>query len=333
MENIFTQQTRPDQLPGKKILITGASGFIGSHLCRVLIKRGCEVHAVSRKERDTDCVEMRWWQVDLTDSQEVENLFFRLKPDFVYHLASFVAGSRDLSLVIPMMNNNFITSVNILNAASKIGCQRLFLIGSMEEPASGNPEATPSSPYAAAKWASSAYGRMYHALYQVPVVILRLFMVYGPDQQDLKKLIPYVITCLLRDEPPMLSGGQRMVDWIFVEDVVAALVMASQAKDIEGKTIDIGSGELISVKTIVESLFRMVNPKILPHFGTLADRQLEQTRVAEIELSKSLLGWHPTTSMEEGLELTVKWYRQRFKDAAIEKPESAQNMMRIISQK
>ena len=289
MESSFARQSMSDHLSGKKILVTGASGFIGKHLCRELIKRGCKIHAVSRKERDSDCVQMRWWQADLTDSQDVENLFFRLKPDFIYHLASFVAGSRDLGFVIPMMNNNFITSVNILNAASKIGCQRLFLIGSMEEAASGNPEVVPSSPYAGAKWASSAYGRMYHALYQVPVVILQLFMVYGPDQQDLKNLIPYVISCLLREESPMLSSGQRMVDWIFVEDVVAALVAAAQAKDIEGKTITIGSGELISIKTIVESLVRMINPKVLPHFGALAERQLEHTRVADIVRSKSLL--------------------------------------------
>lgn len=309
MKSSFTRQSMPDHLLGKRFLITGASGFIGNHLCRELIKKGCEVHAVSRTERDATSVEMRWWQVDLTDGQEVENLFFRVKPDFIYHLASFVSGSRDLSYVIPMVNNNFITSVNILNAASKIGCQRLFLAGSMEEPDSGNPEVVPGSPYAAAKWASSAYGRLYHALYQVPVVILRIFMVYGPGQQDLKKLIPYVISCLLREESPMLSDGQRMVDWIFVEDVIAALVVAAQAKDIEGKTIDIGSGELISIKAIVEILVRMINAKVSPHFGALAERQLEQSRVADIVRSKSLLGWSPTISLEEGLDLTVKWYR------------------------
>ena len=155
---------------------------------------------------------------------------------------------------------------------------------------------------------------MFHALYQLPVVILRLFMVYGPEQQDLRKLIPYVTLCLLRGEAPELTSGQREVDWIYVDDVVDGLIAAAEASNVEGKTIDIGSGELVSVRNVVEDLTRLVNPKIDPFFGALAERPLEQVRKADVAATLAQTGWKPKTSLREGLQNTVSWYRQEGKE-------------------
>jgi nucleoside-diphosphate-sugar epimerase len=91
------------------------------------------------------------------------------------------------------------------------------------------------SPYAAAKFAASAYGRMFHALYHTPVTILRLFMVYGPGQQDLRKLVPYVTLALLKGEMPRVSSGVREVDRIYVDDVAAGYLAAATATGVEGE--------------------------------------------------------------------------------------------------
>lgn len=306
-----------NKFSGQRILVTGASGFIGSHLCRRLCEDSAEVHAISRTKRPKYESGLRWWHGDLAEIATVRDLVTTIKSDVIFHLAGYPVGDRELEHVMPSFRNNLTSTVNLLTVASEIGCRRIILMGSMEEPVSGNPEVLPSSPYAAAKWASSAYGRMFHALYQLPVVTLRNFMVYGPGQQDLKKLIPYVILCLLRGEIPQLSSGKRQVDWIYVDDVVEGLLSAAQANDIEGKTIDIGSGELISIQTIVESLVRMINSKIKPHFGALPDRPFEQLRVADTARSNALLGWNPKIPIEEGLARTLSWYRQKFNEGAI----------------
>jgi nucleoside-diphosphate-sugar epimerase len=180
----------------------------------------------------------------------------------------------------------------------------------LEEPDQEEAGAIPCSPYAAAKWASSAYARMFHALYKTPVVLARLFMVYGPGQQDVHKLIPYVTLSALRQEAPKLSSGQRLVDWIYVEDVVDGLLSMAQAPDVEGRSIEIGSGVLVSVGTVAQEIVHIINPDIKPVFGHIPERPMEQERVANTEVTYAAIGWKAGTSLNEGLQNTVQWYRE-----------------------
>jgi nucleoside-diphosphate-sugar epimerase len=295
----------------RKILVTGASGFIGTHLCRFLRKNGAEVHAVSRTKHYDKIKDLYWWQADLTEVSIVREIFVAIQPEIIFHLASHVAGARESHVVLPTFRSNLMSTVNLLTVAGEIGCHRIILTGSLEEPDLENPESIPCSPYAAAKWASSAYARMFHALYQLPVVILRVFMVYGPGQQDLRKLIPYVILSLLQGEVPKLSSGQRQIDWIYVDDVIAAFFAAAQAANIEGSTIDVGSGTLVSIETIVEQLVQLINPQIRPLFGALVDRPFEQVRVANVIKAHAMMKWQPVTSLEVGLQRAVDWYARR----------------------
>jgi UDP-glucose 4-epimerase len=299
------------KIAGKKVLVTGASGFIGYHLCNRLLEHGAEVHGISRKISHGDDCTVHWWQGDLTELEFVRNIFTRVNPDFIFHLASHVSGSRDIDMIIPMFQNNLTTTVNLLTVAAKYGCQRIILAGSMEEPASVN-KAIPSSPYAAAKWAGSGYAHMFYALYKTPVVIARIFMVYGPGQKDLKKLVPYVTLSFLNNQIPKLSSGTRQVDWIYVQDVIDGLLAMIKAPDIEGHTIDAGSGSLTSIRTVVEHLKKIINPRVEASFGALSDRPLEQVRIADISNTYSKTGWKPKTSLEKGLTLTVDWYREHY---------------------
>jgi UDP-glucose 4-epimerase len=302
---------------GEKVLITGASGFIGSHLCRRLCQAGIELHAISRTKRSEHPGELQWWEGDLSDSATACDVVQAVKPDVIFHLASHVMGARGLENVLPTIQSNLLSTVNIMAAASKVGCRRIVLTNSLEEPEPGDPASIPSSPYAAAKWASSGYARMFHALYQLPMVILRLFMVYGPAQQDLGKLIPYVTLCLLRGEAPNLTSGRRDVDWVYVEDVVDGIIAAARANDVEGKTIDIGSGELVPIRKVVEHLVRLTNPTIQPVFGALPERPLEQVRAADSARSNALLGWKALTPLEQGLKRTTEWYGHQLKNGGL----------------
>jgi nucleoside-diphosphate-sugar epimerase len=295
---------------GKKILVTGASGFIGSCLCQKLLSMGAEVHGVSRTLKPKGGENLYWWQGDLADITTVRELLTKIKPGYIFHLASCVSGSRDLGLVLPTLHSNLISTVNVLTASTETGCSRIILVGSLEEPDSGSAEVIPSSPYAAGKWCSSAYARMFYALYQTPVVNVRLFMVYGPGQKDLLKLIPYVTLSLLRNNAPKISSGKRQVDWIYVDDVVEGLLLIMQSPGIEGNTVDLGSGVLVPVRTVVEKIAKIVNSKVNPLFGAISERQMEQNRVAQIKNTQMIIGWKPTTSLEKGLENTVNWYKE-----------------------
>ena len=301
----------------QRVLVTGASGCIGSHLCRYLCAGKNEIHAISRIKRFENENRIRWWQGDLTEISVVRNIVAAIRPDVVFHLAGYPVGDRGLDHIIPSFRNNLMSTVNLLTSASEVGCRRVVTAGSLEEPEPEKSQVVPSSPYAAAKWAESVYARMFHRLYQLPVVILHISMVYGPAQYDQRKLVPYVIVSLLRGEAPRLTSGKRRIDWIYVGDVVEALITAEKVAHIEGSTIDAGSGNLLSIQGIVELLVRLINPKINPQFGVLPDRPFEQERVANIAQSYALTGWKPTTSLEDGLKKTVDWYEQQLKTGSL----------------
>jgi nucleoside-diphosphate-sugar epimerase len=295
-------------LSGKTALVTGASGFIGAAVARRLADSGAIVHGVSRSQR-TGGACGRWWRTDLTDVVQVRRLLDAVVPDFVFHFSSTVSGGRDLDLVLPTLQANLVTSVNLLTATAGNARVRILFAGSQEEPQPDGTWPVPCSPYAAAKLAAGAYARMFHAVFGSSAVWLRLFMVYGPAQSDTRKLVPYVTQSLLRGEAPSLSSGTRRADWIFIDDVADAFLAAVVASGVEGRTIDIGSGKLLSVRAVVELLARIIGTDVSPRFGALPDRPLEVEPVADVAVAAACLGWQARTSLADGLRQTVEWYR------------------------
>ena len=147
---------------------------------------------------------------------------------------------------------------------------------------------------------ASAYGRMFHALFHTPVVMPRVFMTYGPDQKDTQKLVPYVVRSLLQNEAPKIGNGTRLVDWIFVDDVVEGLLRAATIEGIEGASFDLGSGRLISIRQMVEQIVKVMESELRPQFGAVPDRPLEQERAADTTFLKDRLGWTPQTPLRRG---------------------------------
>jgi len=117
-----------------------------------------------------------------------------------------------------------------------------------------------------------------------------------------------VILSLLRGEAPKLSSGQRPVDWVFVDDVVEGLALMAVAPDIEGQTVELGSGKLVPIREVVEEIRRLMNSPVEPLFGALPERPMEQVRVADVESSYRKIAWKPETSLTSGLRQTIDWY-------------------------
>jgi nucleoside-diphosphate-sugar epimerase len=286
------------------VLVTGASGFIGRALVRRLVADGHETVCTARRPVD-DIVEAAWVLGDLTDRAFVERLVAQARPAVVFHLASQVTGSRSIDVIPTTLASNLVASVAVLEAATEAGCDRVVLIGSGDEPAA---DGTPCSPYAATKWAVSGYARMFLSLYGTPVTTARPFMVYGPEQPDTSKVVPHTITSLLRGEAPALSSSQRLCDWVYIDDVVDALLLLADTPAVIGRVVDVGSGRLHTVRHVVETISALVGADIEPAFGGLPDRQDETEAVANVAETARICGWRPTTDLYEGLKRTVAWY-------------------------
>jgi nucleoside-diphosphate-sugar epimerase len=299
-----------DQIRGRVALVTGGLGFIGGALCERLRAAGATVHTASRREAPPGALNTHW-RLDLSDADAVATLVRDARPDYVFHLASHVMGAPDLQHVLPAFRGNLQSTVNLLTELAAVGCTRFVTTGSLVEP-QADARGIPSSPYAAAKWASSDYVRMFHAVYGFPAAIARVFMVYGPGQQDLTKLVPYVIQSLLRGEDAKITSGARLIDWIYVDDVVDGLIRLAIGAGVDGASVDLGSGAAITIREIVEKIYALMTAARTPAFGALSDRPLEPFRIANVAESKRLIGWSPQVALNTGLQRTVEWYRERF---------------------
>jgi nucleoside-diphosphate-sugar epimerase len=293
----------------ERILVTGASGFIGRALVRRLVCSGASVACTARR-RPLEVAEGTSWIVgDLVDEEFVAHVVEQTRPDIVYHLGGASSASRSLDVVLPTLATNLTASVNVLKAVTERGCDRVVLVGSGDEPINGEP---PSSPYAAAKHALHAYARMFHALYATPTTTARLFMVYGPDQPDVAKLVPYTILSLLRGERPSFSSGRRLCDWVFIDDVVDALLAVASSSDCVDRVVDVGTGTLHCVRDVVEKLHVLLGSQAEPLFDGTSDRPHETEDVADVVRAHQLCGWSPSTDLATGLERTVAWYTAEF---------------------
>jgi UDP-glucose 4-epimerase len=290
-----------------RVLVTGATGLIGRQLVPML--RQAEVVAVSRFPQE-DSEGVRWVAVDLSEPGSALELVTSVRPEVVIHLAGSVRGDRSLDAVTPTLMTNLMSGVELLEAATRVGCRRIVWSGSLlEEPAAYRPFPVPPSPYGASRWAASAYARMFHALFQSPVVILRPSYVYGPGQEE-TKLIPHTIRALLEGKSPRLGSGTRRLDCVYATDAARAFCNAVSAVGVEGRTIDIGSGSASSVRSMVELIVRLIGPTPgRPLFGEVPARPLEQEVGVDVEDAAETLRWRATTRLEDGLRATVDWFR------------------------
>lgn len=289
------------------VLVTGASGFVGSRLVAELAARGARVAALSREARSAGEPAVRWLRGDLAEAGTVDRIFAETAPELVFHLASWVSGRRELERVRPAFEANLAAAVNLLVAATRAGCRRVVLAGSMEEPDLGSGEA-PGSPYAAAKAAQALYARFFRALYGTPVVVARIFMVYGPGQRDVAKVVPYSILRGLEGKAAELASGARPVDWIHVDDVARGLAALGTAPGIDGETLDLGRGETVTVGEIAARIAAKLGAPA-PALGARPDRPLEAVRVADPERTRAATGFRPEVALDAGLDSTIAWYR------------------------
>jgi UDP-glucose 4-epimerase len=297
-----------DRFHNKRILVTGATGFVGLNLCEVLDTLGAEVvgaalpDSIARSTRAGQIL-----PVDLSVEGTAQRMIDAADPEIVFHLAGLVDTRQSSSLVLPTLTHNLLGTVHLMAGLVGTRCQRVVLVTSSEAPPPGQ---SPNSPYAASKLAMVGYAEMYGALYRLPVVIARPHMVYGPHQPP-DKLIPYLIRCGLEHIPPKLSSGTRLCDPTYVMDLVRALLYMAMSDLALGLTLDVGTGKGISVSEIAALVLHLMHSDLAPVFGAVPDRVSEPPQVADIRSTEAALNWKPAWSFEAGLSETIRWFRER----------------------
>jgi nucleoside-diphosphate-sugar epimerase len=246
------------------------------------------------------------------DTKAVRDAVGEADPDVVFHLAAVGVTNPAVDPMLALMVNAG-GAVNLLEALRGSDVQRVVLVGTSHE--YGAQEAMegldPFSAYAASKVAAWAYGRMYWRAYGLPVVTVRPFQVYGPGQPE-EGLIPAAIRAALSGEDFPMTPGEQELDFIYVEDVADGMMSAAEAPEIEGKSLDLGTGVGCAIRRVVDQIWQLTDAGGEVCAGALPYRSGRPMRlVADAERTAQLTGWRATTPLDEGLSATIQSLAQR----------------------
>lgn len=311
-------------LEKRRVLITGTSGFIGSHLARRLLREGAEVYALARpgsagNPRIKDILDkINLVSANLADAGELRSALAGIEPEIVYHLAAYTNVGRSLEYAGECIDVNIRGAVNLLSALENVDYECFVHTGTNEEygdnevPFREDMKEMPTSPYSVSKCASEMFCQMYHKAYGKPIVILRPFNAYG-QMQSCNRIIPEVIVDSLLGKDIRMTAGEQTREFNYVDDIVEGFIKVSSAKKAIGEIINIGCGEEYAIRDVVKKIVEMVgnNNRILS--GALPYRPNEIWRMfCDNTKARKLLKWEPKYALDEGLRETIEWYRMEY---------------------
>jgi nucleoside-diphosphate-sugar epimerase len=300
-------------LQSSHLVVTGGNGFIGTHLLRALVSLGNSCDVLVPQGGDTSRLEdIPSIRVTcFADPEALGPAVAKLNPDIVFHLGALVCRQRTLMAFRETLRWNLLSTLYLFEALVKTNVRRVVQIGSGEEYGCSQPpfhEDTvpdPVSPYAASKAASACYARMFYNCFGLPVVVIRPSVVYGPGQAA-QFLIPEVITALLGGHSVDTTEGIQTRDFLYIADLVNALLQAATVPGVEGEVFNIGSGEAVSVRTCIERIELLTGKQGLVRYGVRPYGKNEISLYSvDIRHAEEHLNWKPCTTLSEGLGLTI----------------------------
>jgi len=310
----------------KSILITGAGGFVGSHLTEQMVERGARVRAFVRYNSrgdwgmlkllpKTKLHEIEVFAGDLRDSYTVRRAV--QKTEIVFHLGSLIAVPYSYVHPRETIETNVMGALNIMSAASEAGVERVIHTPTSEVygtaryvPIDEKHPLQGQSPYSASKIGADMVAQSFSCSFGLPVVIIRPFNTFGP-RQSARAVIPTIITQALSPGAQIALGStQPTRDYTYVDDIVDAFIKAAETKDIIGELINIGSGFEISIGGIAKKIMTILGidkPVTLDNKRVRPSRSEVERLCCDNTKAKRLLGWEPQISFDEGLKRTIQW--------------------------
>lgn len=310
----------------KRVLVTGAGGFIGSHLTEHLVGRGARVRTLvhynalgSRGWLDkSPCLgHCEVFAGDITDQESVNRAI--RDTEIVFHLAALIAIPYSYTAPASFLRTNAEGTLNVLQSARKAEVERVIHTSTSEVYGTARyvpiDEAHPlqgQSPYSASKIAADKLAEAFSCSFDLPVVTVRPFNTFGP-RQSARAVIPTIMTQCLTGETVRLGNLRPIRDLNFVDNIVEGLLAAAESSDAVGQTINLGSGRGISIQDLARLIASLTEREmeIVQQLERCRPEKSEVDRLlADNSLAKSLLKWQPRISLEEGLEKTLSWFTE-----------------------
>ncbi|MDX2248443.1 MAG: SDR family NAD(P)-dependent oxidoreductase [Bacteroidia bacterium] len=310
-----------------KVLVTGADGFIGSHLTEHLVSSGYEVRAFVLYNSfgthgwldslPADVLQkVELFPGDIRDSAQVQKALTDVET--VFHLAALISIPYSYEAPEQFVQVNTGGTLNVLQAARNLNTSRLIFTSTSEVygtaqyvPMDEKHPLSAQSPYSASKIAADKLAESFFRSFGLPVAIVRPFNTYGP-RQSLRAVIPSVIAQLLRGEKEILLGNPAPTrDFVFVTDTAKSFRIIAESKNTPGEEINVATQSEISIGELVQQLITAINPeaKIVTDPGRIRPENSEVLRLlGSHQKLKNLTGWVPETPLQEGLRQTIEWY-------------------------
>ena len=309
----------------KSVLVTGAGGFIASHLVERLVTEGAKVRAFVRYNSRGDVGLLRllpgevFSQLEIVagDLRDVEAVRSAMKNvDTVFHLGALIAIPYSYVHPREVIETNVMGTLNVLMAARELGTPRGVHTSTSE--VYGTAQYVPiderhplqgQSPYSASKIGADRIAESFYRSFNVPVVTIRPFNTYGP-RQSARAVIPTIISQVLTRDEVKLGSLDPMRDFTFVADTVAGFLRAASADRALGEEINLGNDNTIRIGDLVEKIFGMIgkSPKVLTDTQRIRPDKSEVLKLwASNHKAKELIGWEPLISLDEGLRRTIEW--------------------------
>lgn len=306
------------------VLVTGGCGFIGSHLVQKLVEAGHHVRVFDnlssgrREALGPASGEVELVVGDLRDPEALARATQGI--EIVYHLAALVSVTQTVEQPLLAYAANLTGSVNLLDAARQAGARRVVQAStcavygnSKQLPASERDTPQPLSPYAATKLAAEQAGQVYSRLYGLETTTLRFFNVYGPRQDPASPyaaVVPRFITAYLAGTQPTIYGdGGQTRDFVYVGDIVAALLAVAQAPKAAGGVFNVGRGEECSVLQLAQIIAGQLGVEAVPRFVPAREGEVRRSW-ADVTALTQATGFHAQTDLHSGLARTIETFRK-----------------------
>jgi nucleoside-diphosphate-sugar epimerase len=301
-------------------LVTGGAGFIGSHLCEELLRRGHQVRVsddLSTGKRGNLQKGVEFVEGDLADLATARRVVEGCH--YVLHQAAIPSVPRSVKDPLTSHRANVDATVNMLIAARDAGVKRLVFAGSSsaygDTPTLPKREDMPNgplSPYALQKVIGEQYLQMFTKLYGLETVTIRYFNVFGPRQDPSSPYsgVSSLFSTALRENrrPTIYGDGEQTRDFTYVANVVDGVLRACEAPGVSGEIINVATGGRISLNQLFRTMRELIGGSIEPSYSDPRPGDVRDSQ-ADISKARRLLGYEPTVSFEEGLRRTVEWYR------------------------